>query len=112
MKKDEIFCCSTGCYSDYGLIGHFVCLIDFDIKQQGKEYLATDLGTTKAKRQKGPYIRGQNYKDYEYEEYDRPVDHTADGFIAMLTDRGLIKDVEIHEYHLGDYGTFRTPEEY
>ena len=102
-KKNDIFCFSEGCYSDYSLMGHFKALKDFSMKDESIRFLNTDLGNEDIleywDRSSVPLRRPET----PVKTGERPIKHSSDAFQSFLIREGLVEDLDVTEYHLGDY---------
>lgn len=79
FKAGQLICFSKGCYSDYCIIDHFICLKD----------LNEDV-----------------FKTYE-EIYDQKSEkryYNQDLFISLLIRDGYLMIIDCPEIHLGSYG--------
>ena len=79
-RAGTLLCVDRGEYSDYQVIGFLVILRDFDPHAELEEYLA-----------KKPDQR----KEYEFLDY---------GYLAALTEKGLMLEIEYGTLFLGGYG--------
>ena len=69
----------SGCYSDYGVVGFFVVLKDFDPRAELDEYLST---------------RPDQNQQYSFEN---------DQFLAVILAKGLLLEIKYGVLHLSDY---------
>lgn len=108
-RMNAIICLSEGSYSDYGLMGHFKVLEDFDMRKLGEEFLTCDRGTEPIyeyfDRTSRPYKRLPS----PVQVGSRPVPASTDAFQAFLMKKNLVIPFDVEEYHLGDY-TFEVPD--
>ena len=107
-KKNDIICFSQGSYSDYSLMGHFVVLKDFSMKKVGTAYLASDLGMQDVFEYFDRSTRPWTRLPEPIKTGEKPVDKTSDGFQGYLLRQGLVNNLDVTEYYLGDY-TFEVP---
>lgn len=87
MEAGEILMITNGEYSDFGHIGLFRVVVDFDAKLALQKYL-------------DQHPEEQN--DYSGSEYS---------FAAWLLRQGLVEDVDYKTWHVGAYGCFNRAEE-
>lgn len=83
-KAGRLICFDQGEYSDYGVIGFFVALKDFE---PDKELAA--------------YLEQNPDKKAEY-RFD------CGGFLAYLLAQGLLVEVEYSTFYLGEYGCAKS----
>jgi len=102
LTKGEIICITEGCYSDYGIIGHFKVL-ENKTEEELKD-IAKEVG-----RETSEY--NEQYENMTFEERIALVrsgvslykDHKSE-FVATLVRHGIIEDVDVGEWHIGFYG--------
>lgn len=108
-KKNDLIFFSEGSYSDYGVMGHFKVLKDFSMKEQGKRFLEMDRGVMDVleyyDRSTVPWIRLPK----PVKTGEKPVPATTDAFQSYLIREGLVENVDVTEYHVGDYD-FMVPD--
>lgn len=101
--KNSIICFTEGSYSDYSLMGHFRCLNDFSMKEEGRKYLAKEEGMVDVleyfDRSSKPWRRLEK----PIKVGERPGVKSADGFQAFLIRKGLVEPFDVQEYWAGDY---------
>ena len=86
IKLGQLFYLTTGEYSDYGVMGHFEALKNFNLYQESQIYL----------------------KDFP--EQREPYQFDDDRFIIYLEKKGLIGDLDISSYHLSSYSNLELYE--
>ena len=77
IKKDDIFLITAGVYSDYTVYGLYRALADFETRVMVGRWLDT------------------------LDEPARNFQFLA--FVHWLVDQGMLENVEMGEWHLGDY---------
>lgn len=112
VTEGQIIQFSEGAYSDYHISGTFKVLKPFNVKEESDEYLAVDLGTRQYERIDYDWLKSQGLSYFEAKDKNLEIpmktvtlenEHETSSFLARLTEKGLIEDFEVREFHCGDY---------
>ena len=97
VKAGKLFCFATGEYSDYGIQGHYLALVDIT-----QELFDQAKGGALARIKSGEYKRWGKQIDME-DEWE-VSDAMFSLFVPELVRLGAIMDIDCAEIHIGSYG--------